>query len=160
MATTVNNQRPRGSSLLLKSCLIITALILGLFILVMIYALRLDSVKSMVACGENMKELGAAIGRYTDVNGHRPAGLNALRKEYLQHASVLRCPLDKSPGDAPSYTYHPDAGDDQVMLECDRHHLRSDMPRSRLVVLGSGDFENRNPSFRETLRAAEKRSRR
>ena len=131
---------------------------MGLFIAGTVYMARLPSVQSIRICSSNMQELAAAISRYNDVNGHRPPNLRALAKQYLSDTSVLRCPLDKSPGNEPSYNYDPRAGDGQVMLECDRHRVKSDMPNSKLRVLGSGKFEMESPSFRDTLREAGKRA--
>lgn len=150
------NPRPAGCSLLLKSCLVITALVVGLFMAGMIYMVRMSSVRAMSTCAENMREIAGAVQRYEDVNNRRPADLSALRKDYLENPSVLRCPLDKSPGDAPSYTYNPKARGREPMLECDRHRLRKDMPISKLRVYGDGTFDMVRPSLRETLKEAEK----
>ncbi len=156
---TSTTTRQAGCSILLKSCLVITALLIVLFMAGLIYMLRMSSVRSLAACAENMRELSAAIRRYDDVNGRRPSELAVLREEYLQDASVLRCPLDKSPGSKPSYEYNPRARGTQVMLRCDRHRIRKDMPVSKLVVYGDGRFEVVRPSFQETLDAAEKHAR-
>lgn len=154
----VNNANPRrpGCSILLKSCLVITALVIGLFMAGMIYMIRMTSVRSIATCKEHMLEVAAAVQRYEDVNGHRPSDLNALRKDYLEDLSVLRCPLDKTPGGTPSYAYNPKARDAHVMLECDRHRLRKDMPVSKLVVDGDGNFTIVSPSLSEAFKEAEK----
>lgn len=156
----VNNANPKqpGCSLLLKSCLVITALVIGLFMAGMIYMIRMTSVRSIATCKENMLEVGAAVQRYKDVNGRRPMDLNTLRKDYLGNASVLRCPLDKTTGDAPSYAYNRRSTGAHVMLECDRHRLRKDMPVSKLVVRGDGTFDMVSPTLSEAFREAEKHS--
>ena len=158
MVVNNDNSRPPGCSTALKGCLIVTALVMGLFMAGLLYFARLPSVESIRVCSSNMQELAAAISRYSDVNGHRPPNLRALARQYLTDASVLRCPLDKSPGDAPSYTYNAQARNGQVMLECDRHRLRRDMPNSKLRVLGNGKFEMESPGFREVLKEAGKRA--
>jgi len=158
MVVNNDNSRPRGCSTALKGCLIVTALVMGLFMAGLAYFARLPSVQSIRVCSSNMQELAGAISRYDDVNGHRPPDLRALAKQYLNDTSVLRCPLDKSPGDAPSYNYNPRARDGQVMLECDRHRLKRDMPNSTLRVLGNGKFEMESPGFREVMKEAAKRA--
>jgi len=142
----------------MKGCLITTAVVLLLFMVAVYYFSRLPSVQSIQRCEANMQQIADAISRYDDVNGRRPADLKALQKEYLAKRAVLRCPLDRSPGDASSYAYHPNAGDREVMLECDRHKLRGDMPRSRLVVYGDGSLKIVNPGIREAMDEARKRS--
>lgn len=141
MEVNSDNSRPPGCGMALKGCLIVTALVMGLFIAGLLYFSRVPSVKAIHVCGTNLQEVAAAISRYNDVAGHRPPNLRALAKQYLRDPAVLRCPLDKSPGGAPSYTYNPRAGDGQVMLECDRHRLKQDLPNSKLRVLGNGRFE-------------------
>lgn len=156
MEANNTNQRQPGCSLLLKSCLVITALVIGLFMVGMIYMLRMSSVRAMSTCAENMRQVAAAVQRYQDVNGHRPSSLDVLRKEFLEDAAVLRCPLDKTPGDKPSYAYNSNAMDGQTMLECDRHRLRRDMPVNKLKIHGDGSFEMVRPSLSDTLNEAEK----
>ena len=150
-----DNLRKPGCSLLLKSCLIITLLAVGLFIAAAIYVMRMPGVRPFATCGRiNMPQIVAAIERYQDVNGSRPSSLQVLRHEYLEDASVLRCPLDRTPGNKPSYTYNPKAGDKEVMLECDRHRLRKDAV-NMLSISGDGS----DVSVRETLRQAGKDAR-
>jgi hypothetical protein len=160
MVVNNDNSRSRspGCSTALKGCLIVTALVMGLFIAGLLYFARLPSVQAMRICSSHMQEVASAVSRYEDVNGHRPSDLRALAKQYLSDPSVLRCPLDKSPGDAPSYAYNPRAKDDQIMLECDRHKLKRGMPNSKLRVLGNGKFEIESPGFREAWKEAEKRA--
>jgi hypothetical protein len=141
----------------MKGCLITTAVVLLLFMVVVYYFSRLPSVRSMQLCQENMQQIADAISRYQDVNGRRPADLAALRKEYLPKGASLRCPLDRSSGDASSYAYYRKAGDRDVMLECCRHKLRRDMPKSRLVVYGDGTFKIINPGIKEAMDEAAKR---
>jgi len=155
-ANNTTPQRPAGCSLLLKSCLVTTVLVIALFMAGLIYMVRMTSVRDLSTCAEHMREVAAAVERYDDVNSHRPAKLAALRKEYLKDPSVLRCPLDKSPGERPSYAYNPEARDGQTMLECDRHRIRDDMPISKLKIHGDGTFEMVKPSLSETLKEAEK----
>jgi len=165
-------ERPRGCGRFLKGCLIIGALvvvvIIALFLtlnIISVWVLRKPEVRNMMICREHMVELGDALTRYRDVHGSYPEDLQDLKKEYLKNPEVLRCPLDKSPGTQPSYTYHkPDANspDDFVMLECARHRLGSDMPNTRLVLKKDQTFEAIGPTFKETLeeqkRLQEKRS--
>lgn len=132
---------------------------MALFIAGMVYVMRLPSIHAMQQCASNLQEVGAAISRYEDVNDRRPAKLRELEKQYLSDASVLRCPLDKSPGNEPSYTYNPKATDSQVMMECDRHRLKRDMPKSKLQVLGDGTFKTVSPSISDAMKEAEKQSR-
>lgn len=158
MVVNNDNSRSPGCGTALKGCLIVTALVMGLFMAGLLYFARLPSVESIRVCSSNMQQLAGAISRYSDVNGHRPPNLRALAKEYVSDASVLRCPLDKSPGGAPSYAYNPKAMHGQAMLECDRHKLRRDMPNSKLRVLGNGKFEMESPGFREVMKEAGKRT--
>ena len=160
MAIDNNNPNPTGFSGVLKACLITTAVFLVLIIALVAYMLRLPSLESISLCTSNMQEVAAAILRYTDVNGHRPSELQALVKNYLPKPSLLRCPLDKSPGNIPSYSYNPRAKDGQVMLECDRHRLWGNTPKSKLRVLGDGSFVIANPGIREAMKEAGKRARR
>ena len=159
MAIKNDNSNPTGCSPPLRGCLIASLLVMALFIGVLAYFSRMPSMQAMGECKYNMQELSAAISRYEEVTGHRPEKLPDLAKQYLKDPSVLRCPLDKSSGKTPSYGYNPNANDGRVMLECDRHKIRKDMPNSKLLILGDGKFEIRNPSFRETMKEAEKRSR-
>lgn len=132
---------------------------MALFIAAVLYVAKLPSVRALQVCTNNLQELGDAVSRYRDVTGHRPARLRDLEKQYLTSPSLLRCPLDKTPGNEPSYTYNPNARDSQPMLECDRHKLRPDMPKCKLRILGDGTYTQVNPSPREIIREAEKRAR-
>lgn len=158
MAINTNNPNQTASGCMLRGCLIATAVITALFISMAIYMWHVPSMRERTVCQLHMIEVAAAISRYTDVNGHRPSNLHELAKEYLKDPSVLRCPLDKSGGDAPSYIYNPKASDSQIMLECNRHRLRSDMPKSRLVILGNGTFKDIEPSVQQILDEARKRA--
>jgi hypothetical protein len=160
MAIDTENPKLPTYSGLMKGCLITTAVVLLLFMVAVYYFSRLPSVQSIQRCEANMQQIAGAISRYEDVTGRRPADLAALKKEYLPKGTTLRCPLDRSPGDTPSYAYHPDAGDGDVMLECDRHKLRGDMPGSRLVVYGDGTLKIINPGIREAMDKARKQDRR
>ncbi len=160
MATNNENPTSAGCSLPLKGCLVITIIVMALFVGILAYFSRMPSVRAMGECRYNMQELAAAIGRYKAVNGHRPENLDELAEQYLKDPSVLRCPLDKSHSKKSSYKYNSKAGDSQIMLECDRHKLRRDMPNSILRVSGDGRFDVRNPSFKEAMQDAEKRSKR
>lgn len=142
----------------IKGCLIVTGLAIGLFMLAILYLMRMPGVKAIAVCIENEKQVSAAITRYNDVNGHRPAELRMLAKDYLSDPSVLRCPLDRSPGGKPSYAYNPTAIGKQVMLECDRHSLSPNAPNSKLRVLGDGTSEAARPSTREIWDYAQKRA--
>lgn len=153
-----NNSIPAGCSTALKGCTIVIVLVMALFIAGMVYFMRLPSIHAMQICASNIQEVGAAISRYEDVNDRRPSDLRELEKQYLPKPSVLRCPLDTTPGDEPSYTYNPRAKNRQVMLECDRHALKQDMPKSKLRVLGDGTYQAINPSIREAVKEAEKQS--
>jgi hypothetical protein len=101
----------------------------------------MPAVVSMRACQDNMLDISDALRRYDDVNNQYPSNLMALRKDYLKNDSVLRCPLDKSPGNEPSYVYHrpgPHSGDDFVVLECSLHRISPNEPIPKIVVLKSG----------------------
>lgn len=156
----VNNDipKPPGCSTPLKGCLIVVGLIMSLLLAAMIYLAKSPSMQAIFACKSNMAEISAAISRYEDVNGHRPPNLRALATNYLKDASVLRCPLDKSSGDKPSYTYNPSATGSQIMLECDRHRWAGELSVRKLQTQGDGTFTMTSPSFRETLKQAQKRA--
>jgi len=143
----------------MKGCLITTAVLIGLFMGMTIWLARVPSVRDTMRCKTNMEEIGGALNRYSDVNGCYPANLESLKKDYLEDLSVLRCPLDKSTENSPSYIYHcpkENAKDTDVILECDRHRLYSGMPVSMLVLLKNGKFKVINPPHRKTARAPEK----
>jgi len=147
MALNTNNPTPPGCSKALKGCLVITTILLGLFIAAVFLATRIPSVRASGECMSNMQEVAAAISRYEDVEGRRPSDLKLLAKDYLEDRSVLRCPLDGSVGDTPSYAYNPKARGSGVMLECDRHKLMGQ--GLRFVVLGDGRFKQIVPSNNE-----------
>jgi|LSQX01.2.fsa_nt_gb hypothetical protein len=159
MATNNNNQNVIGCSAPLKGCLIVSAIVMALFLVALIHFSRMPSVHAIGTCKYNLQELAAAVSRYEDVTGSRPEKLKDLAGQYLSDKSVLKCPLDKTSDKTSSYTYNPKAKGGQVMIECDRHRLKKDMPNSRLRVLGDGKFEIKNPGFRETVKEAEKHSR-
>lgn len=88
-----------------------------------------------------MIEIGAALRRYADLHGSYPDDLSAIRKEYLKNPDVLRCPLDTSLNDRPSYIYHqpkPNSGPDFVVLVCPHHRFSTETPPARLVYLKKG----------------------
>lgn len=138
MASNINIPKARGLSLPLKICLGTFLFVVVLFLAAAIYMGQMPGVQAWQRCKDNMMEVSAAISRYEDVNGQPPATLEALKKDYLKDPSVLRCPSDKSPGDAPSYKYNPKATGTQVMLECDREKLPGE--RLKMQVLADGTF--------------------
>lgn len=150
----------RGPSKLLKGCAIVGILaIVGLIVLLM-YLMKMPSVKFIRECRMNMAAVGEAIGRYHDSTGDYPQDLRAIEKEYLADRSVLRCPLDKSKGDEPSYTYHrpgAKAGEKFVMMECNRHRLSKDMPVSKLVLYRNGIVEMEKPDMKKVMDEQDKK---
>lgn len=136
-----------GCSTPLKACLVVGALVFVLLIGGLIWTLRLPAVRSLIRCRSNMTQIGEAIRRYHDVTGSYPPELAVLRRDYLKDPSVLRCPLDRSPGDAPSYLYHrlrPDSPERAVVLECDRHRLKPGKQRVKLLLLKNGQVSTRS----------------
>jgi hypothetical protein len=127
----------------LKACAVLAALaMIGLITMLVVLA-RMPAVRSLAVCREHMAALGGALGRYNDVNDTYPENLNQLRGVFLKDDKVLRCPLDKSQGDAPSYTYrrpNSSSPDTFPMLECDRHRLRRDIPVSKLILQKNQEF--------------------
>lgn len=122
--------------------------------------LRMPGVNTTLKCRSNMEELGAAITRYKDVNNKYPEKLSDLKKEYLKDTSVLRCPLDKNKDNDTSYVYHrpgPGAKGTFVMLECDRHRPRRDMPKIKLKLLKNGTVISQTPSYKEMLKEIEEK---
>ena len=136
-----DNQSQSGCRKPLTACAVITALVIAAVVTLLIYLFRLPVVVSMRACQTNMIEINDALRRYYDVNGVYPPDLDTLEKDYFKDKSVLRCPLDKSPGNAPSYVYHrpsPNAPGDFVVLECSLHRLGPNEPIPKLVLLKNG----------------------
>ncbi|MCL5105111.1 MAG: hypothetical protein M1133_13490 [Armatimonadetes bacterium] len=150
MALDNNDLTPRsGCSKPVKGCAIVAALLCLAFVILLVYVARMPSVHSLIKCRENMAAVGDAIRRYHDVNNSYPPDLEILKKDYLKNPSVLRCPVDKSIGDKPSYTYHvPPAGakGDFVALECERHLLGPGMPPMKLRLHLDGNLELVKPN--------------
>jgi hypothetical protein len=122
-------------------------------LILLIYLGRLPFVQDIVKCRTNMADVGAALQRFCDVNGRYPAQLVDLERDYLKDPTVLRCPLDKSSDSNTSYTYHrPKASSpaDFVVLECTRHRLAKDMPRTKLLLHKDGNVTVENPARSES----------
>lgn len=133
--------RPRGCGRLFRGCAVIAVLMVLALIAMLVYGVRMPSVQALAMCQTNMLAVDAALERYNDVNGHYPPDLASLRKDYLKDPAVLRCPLDHSKTNEPSYIYHrpgPGASGDFVVLECLRHRLYPGLPMSRLTVTKDG----------------------
>ena len=131
----------KGCSRPFKACLAVLILVAAAFIGLLIYAIRMPAIRGLVKCQSNMIEIGAALRRYADLHGSYPADLSAIRREYLKDPGVLRCPLDTSPSDRPSYIYHrpkPNSGPDFVVLVCTHHRFSPETPPARLVYLKRG----------------------
>lgn len=149
-----NRRNLPGCGRPLKGCAVVFGLIFLLFVVFMFWMFKNPNIQGILNCRNNMEEVSAAISRYHQATGEYPPNLEALKTEYLRSARVLRCPLDKSRSDEPSYIYHRPSSkdkDDFIVLECDRHKLRSDFPLSRLLCLKDGSFKMINPSYKETL---------
>ena len=137
-----DNQSQSGCRKPLIACAVITALVIAAVVVLLIYLSRMPIVVNTWTCRRNMTEINDALRRYYDVNDVYPPDLDTLEKDYLKDKSVLRCPLDKSPGSAPSYVYHrpgPNSHGGFVVLECSLHRLGSDEPVTKLVLLKNGD---------------------
>ena len=119
------------------------ALLVGLMLVIIS---QMPSARNDLGCKFNMIALSEALRRYHWPNEGYPATLEALRKEYLRDPAVLRCPLDRTPGSAPSYTYtkpSPDSPDNMVILECDRHgSLHNE--RVMFIVTKGGEWSSRH----------------
>lgn len=142
-----------GGSNLLKGCAIVAAMAIVGLIVLLVYLVRMPTVQSIMKCRMNMVAVGDAIGRYHDATGAYPADLHAIEKEYLTDRSVLRCPLDKSKDNKPSYAYHrpgANSGDRFIMLECNRHRFGKEMPVSKLMLLKDGTIEMEKPDLKQT----------
>lgn len=138
-------ERP-GCSRPAKACAITLVAVVALFLGLMFYAFRMPVVRGVVRCQTNMREIGDALRRYNDVNRSYPRDLESMSKDYLKDPSVLRCPLDRSPSEAPSYIYHrPDSSSPGsfVVLECRHHDLGRDLPPSTLVYMKNGTVKTR-----------------
>lgn len=141
----------------MKGCAIAAAVVVALLIGMLVFLARIPTVRSMVICRENMSTVYEAMNRYEKVNNKYPAKLEDL-KDYLKSINSLRCPLDKSEGNDPSYIYSIPTSDSDnkfVVLECDRHHLVPNAPNSKLRLLKSGNFEIINPSSNEIKKKLE-----
>ncbi len=117
-----------------------TALVIGLLLVILS---QIPSVRSKVQCKSNMTAISLALQRYYWPNEGFPDSLETLRKDYLKDPKVLRCPLDKSPGDKSSYTYikpAANASNDVIVLRCDRHN-GSHGNRIILEVTKGGEFK-------------------
>jgi len=143
----------------LKACAVLAALaMIGLIVMLVVVA-KMPTVRSLAVCRTNMAAIGQAIRRYHDVNDAYPASLSQLRGVYLKDNSVLRCPLDKSEGDSPSYTYRRPSESSPAtfqMLECDRHRLRKDVSISRIILQKNLEFTVSVPVPSEPAKDAEK----
>jgi len=130
-----------GCSRPFKACLAVLILVTVTVIGLLIYAIRTPAIRGLVRCQSNMAEIGAALRRYADLHGSYPDDLSAIRKEYLKNPNVLRCPLDTSVNDRPSYIYHqpkPNSGPNFVVLVCPHHRFSTETPPARLVYLKKG----------------------
>jgi hypothetical protein len=136
-----DNPSKSGCRKPLTACAVITALVIAVVVGLLIYLFRMPVIVNMRACQSKMIEINDALRRYYDVNGEYPPDLRTLEKDYIKDKSVLRCPLDKSPGNAPSYVYHRpgrNAPGDFVVLECSLHRLARNEPVIKLVLLKNG----------------------
>lgn len=143
-----NTDNLPGCSRPMKGCMVTIGIALIGLMALLFYASRMPAVREIVQCRDNMTQIGAAIGRYHDVNGTYPADLLVLKKEYIKDQSILRCPLDKSPGNAPSYSYHkpvPGSRGHFAMLECDRHRMSKEIPPYKMIFRKDGSLEIKNP---------------
>jgi len=114
----------------------------GLIIMLVLLA-RMPAVRSLTICRAHMAAIGGALGRYNDANDEYPETLNQLKGVFLKDNAVLRCPLDKSKGDAPSYIYRRPRNSSPgtfPMLECDRHRLRKDISLSKIILQKNQEF--------------------
>lgn len=158
-----DNQRVRSSSGCIKplrACSVIALLLVIVVIGLLIYAMKIPSIQVMLKCRDNMTQVGEALQRYHSVNNSYPVDLRVIEKEYLKDKSVLRCPSDKSANDESSYIYNrppANAKGTFVILECDRHRARRDMPPSKLKLMINGAFKS--PSMREAMDEASKQKR-
>ncbi|MCE5314701.1 MAG: hypothetical protein ABFD49_02980 [Armatimonadota bacterium] len=137
------NPRPRGCAWLLRGCAVVVGIAFAGLMALLIYVSRMHTVQDIAKCRDNMIAIGAALDRYNDVNGKYPEQLVDLKRDYLKKPSVLRCPVDKSAGCDTSYIYHrpkPDSQDDFVVLECNRHRLRKDVPLTKLLLHKDGNI--------------------
>ncbi len=143
MELDANVNRNVGCSRSLKGCAIIVAVAFVAVIALLIYMSRMPVVQDVVTCRMNMTAVGAALNRYHDVHNAYPETLDELKKDYLKNPSVLRCPLDKSPGTEPSYIYHRPKSNSPakfVVLECCRHRLSKGMPISKMQLRKDGSI--------------------
>lgn len=141
----------KGPSRLFKGCAIVGVLAIVGLIMLLMYLMKMPSIRDIMLCRTNMVSVGNAIGRYYDFTGSYPTNLSDIKKEYLANPAVLRCPLDKSEDNKPSYKYNrpgPNAGDKFVILECDRHRLMKDMPVSKLILYKNGMVEMEKPDMK------------
>ncbi len=135
---------PSGCSGPLKGCLIVVAIVIIVLIVLLIQLYRTPTVQDINECRSNMVEIGAALDRYEDVNGHYPERLSDLKEEYLKDTDVLKCPRDKSKSTEVSYTYFmpdKDSPDDFIVLTCDRHRIMKNEPKKVLVLYLDGSFD-------------------
>lgn len=129
-------RQPQGCSRSFRACIVVVGLLTVLFLGLLVYAFRMPAVRGVVRCKSNLEAIGAALGRYNDVNGSYPRSLAEIRSEYLKDPSVLRCPLDEARAGDTSYVYHrpkSTAKDSFVILECHHHRLLRDAPPTVLV---------------------------
>jgi hypothetical protein len=153
---------PRGCSRPLKACAVILALVVVAVILLFWYALRMPAMRALVQCQTNMMAVGQALQRYEDVNGVYPKDLDTLKKDYLKDDSVLRCPLVKPDEEGSCYIYHrpgPGADDKFVILECDLHKTRGEVPIKKLQLLKDGTVNAEGLPLDEAIKESEKRKR-
>ncbi len=117
--------RPRTPHRLgLLGCLGTVFALLFLFVLVLWLVAHRPEYKPLAECVEHMTQTRAALLRYHQHRGKWPDKLSDLSPTYLEHAHLLRCPLDSSKSG--SYTYFKPSNNskpDDPIIECDRHRV-------------------------------------
>jgi|GEM_PF-5458881 len=141
---------------LLRWTAVITTLAALMLILAVTLLMRYPTVSDIVECQLNMPEIYGAVQRYRATHDDQyPPSLDVLRKEYMKDTSVLTCPLDKSKSGKTSYTYTPpkeDANDDDILISCNRHRVRHDLPVIEVYITVGGvagfkpESENDSPA--------------
>lgn len=113
------------------SCLVV--FLIGLVGWIWLYnmVMKVPRFRDYRICVEHVVQIGGALQRYSQRNGHFPDSLAQLYPDFLDRRVLLHCPADKRPVDVISYDYkRPDAKAPAttVVLTCRRHVLMDRQP--------------------------------
>ncbi|MBI2843378.1 MAG: hypothetical protein HYX78_08255 [Armatimonadetes bacterium] len=121
-------QTPRYWRIGFVGCSVIIVFLVGLLAIATLAVYRSPYYRSVINCNRRIESAGAALDRYAIKNDAYPESLMGLAPDYLP-ADELYCPLVTDHSAAYSY-FRPavDTPDGAVVLECNRHRMKSNVP--------------------------------